>query len=1422
MKNLIGSGGGGSNSTSTPDNLFSEDVVEFALALSEGPVRGLEKGAQSFLVGDTPLVAADGTTKNFDKFSVEFHQGLPEGQAKDLKLVLGGTSSNSVVAVTLLSGVAVTRQTDSVLRNQIDSLEVRILFSRLLETSDKGTFAATAKFSIEYKTLTDTTWKDFYDQHIIEIRGKTSGNYVKEFRRAVDRVNTDWMIRVTKISPDSSESIFVDMAWDNFQAVTKGAATYPNTAIIHGIGTATGQFTSLPEFSSIIEGLMVQVPTNYNEDEKTYDETVPWNGTFKIAWTNNPAWILHDIITNTRYGLAAHRPYVNTDRYDFYEAAKWCDERVASGRPRYTFSDVIQDPRPADELAAYVAGSMNALCLDDNNGNIKLLIDKDDPAVILFTPENTVDDGSGSFTYNFTDITTRVNDITVSFINPDLDWNEDQRRIPGVTTLESNIAKFGRIPLDFIAVGCCNAEEAIRKAAVRLVSSLTETTLVSFTTTRQGALCDLFDVVLIADPTMGWSQSGRILSHDAEFIYFRDMIYIETVKNYTMKIQTLDGIVEVTVQPESLGQVNRLRRIGAHPTNTPSMASFTLEEVGPFGLAKPFRIMSIEEVEGSGYLYRINAVEVNRNKYIDADNIIDIPEYDYEFQDPSTSFLPRNFLLESGADQLLLMPDGSLVPQIHASWHRPAIGRPERYEIQWKPTADAAWSAGMETAEESIYLNPVIPGIAYDVRIRAITQGIMGKSKWANVNSYTVVGKADDAPPPVAAFIVTVKADGTRVFTFSNAGQPLDVIRGGGYQIRYRSAETSTPWLEMTPLHSGIITSSPYESNFPRDGIYDFAISSVDSSGNISATAVLFSDFIIGDADFLDARASTGTEGEAMNQLIAQLNAKIAANKAANAQIDADLAISEITEIASDDVLSSGEKSAVILDYQRLQAEKPGLDAQADVFAVDRTAYDSQFAALSAYLGSLSPAWNNTSTNTPVDGDTFRAEFVDMYTVRQLLQNNIAGRAKQIADAAGAAAAAAQQTAQEAAEDAAFAQASAEAALLELTQIASDNVLSKSEKPQVILDYGVITNERPGIDAQADTYGISRAAYDSSVNSLTSYLQSLSPGYSNLTVDTPIVGTSFRLNFSNVYDARQTLLNAISAKAKQLADTAQLAATNAGAAATTAINTANSAYSQANSALDGINIISNDNILSKGEKPDVYKEWVTLTNEYSGIISNATAIGGVSTTAYTNALTALNNYMASVAVSNYTVDTAITRTVFNQKFYDTYSSRQIVLNNIATRASNIATWSGIVVKDGLLQTGTINNGAATDALQVYTNPGLSGVSPSDMIVALCALNYTPPISCQIIVSGVLSFRAQGLVDGNCFIGINKDTSSGVQRIFTLPITLPANTTISVPIRFIGDGFAGQSTQMGLVLGIPGNSPNVNISAAIMTLEAIKK
>jgi hypothetical protein len=174
-----------------------------------------------------------------------------------------------------------------------------------------------------------------------------------------------------------------------------------------------------------------------------------------------------------------------------------------------------------------------------------------------------------------------------------------------------------------------------------------------------------------------------------------------------------------------------------------------------------------------------------------------------------------------------------------------------------------------------------------------------------------------------------------------------------------------------------------------------------------------------------------------------------------------------------------------------------------------------------------------------------------------------------------------------------------------LADIASDNVLTPGEKPTIITDYGVITAEQAGIDAQATAYAITtqKTAYDNAVTALTTHLGTLTTpvAWNNLSGNTDIVGTTFRSKFTDVYTTRQTLLNAISAKAKTLADAAQSTANTANSNAATAQSTANTALSGLATKLnsDAQNVLAGAGGLAVG----------TLTWNSSGVRTGGYGVG---------------------------------------------------------------------------------------------------------------------------------------------------------------------------------------------------------------------
>lgn len=345
----------------------------------------------------------------------------------------------------------------------------------------------------------------------VSLKGKTGSSYVKEYTRRVDSTDYtgDYEIRVERLSTEDDDNLFISMAWESFQCVELDAdLTFENLAVVRGVGSSSNQFTSIPQFSGIWAGKIVRIPSNYNPVTRVYSGT--WDGTFVWGYTDNPAWCLYDMIVNENYGVKKHYKRVIVDRYSFYEAAQWCDVLVprygADGyQPRYTYHDYIDQPREGLAACQYIASTFGAIITSDLNGTIRLKLDKATSPVQLFAPENITVEG---FQYQFADITSRANDFTVTFVNPELDWAQDVRQVKNDTWIEAN----GRIPMDFVAVGCIDPYEAQRRAYLRMLSANTEITTVTFTTTRPGILLEPYDIIGISDPDMNWGLSGRVKS----------------------------------------------------------------------------------------------------------------------------------------------------------------------------------------------------------------------------------------------------------------------------------------------------------------------------------------------------------------------------------------------------------------------------------------------------------------------------------------------------------------------------------------------------------------------------------------------------------------------------------------------------------------------------------------------------------------------------------------------------------------------------------------------------------------------------------------------------------------------------------------------------------------------------------------------
>lgn len=489
-----------------------------------------------------------------------------------------------------------------------------------------------------------TTWVEAADyvpttasiqSGVWSINGKATSPTSKEFRVYVaPDPDAIWEFRVTKTSQDSDTLITSEISWESVTEKKLDAYHFTNLAMVRLMGQASDQFNSIPEMVGDYDLRIVRVPSNYDPETRVY--TGVWDGTYKMAWTNNTAWVFQDFVENTTYGLSSVFPHT-CNKWRIYEWAKHCDTLVdrADGtkRPRWTFNDLIREPRDAREMAQYIAGAGGARMIDDGNGVVDVIVDRDDSPVMIFTPENVSEDG---FVYSYTDRLTRSNEILVEFVNPKLNWEVDKRRIAD----EDDIETYGRISETFIAVGCTDEDEALARARRRLIGGLTEKELVTFKTNRQGAFLSEWDVILVADPEMGRGITGRIRSRvHSTSVTLRDPVTFEAAISYYATFTIVNpAYPETSNVPYKTVKVPITNLAGTHtqlyfgsplPADLPEYATFAIEAEGYVGMPKPYRITGIDDDSGEGEVLTITAVELNRNKYVFIDTGVDQGDIDY-------------------------------------------------------------------------------------------------------------------------------------------------------------------------------------------------------------------------------------------------------------------------------------------------------------------------------------------------------------------------------------------------------------------------------------------------------------------------------------------------------------------------------------------------------------------------------------------------------------------------------------------------------------------------------------------------------------------------------------------------------------------------------------------------------------------------
>lgn len=535
-----GGGGGGHTPVEAKESGRSKQLVKIVEAISEGEVYGLADGMKSIYFDKTPVQNKDGSY-NFKNVQVEGRVG---GQVQDLMAGFDTSEKEVGVGTLVKKNLPLTR---TVTDAKVSRLRLTIGVQSLFKQEDNGdTNGTSVNFVI---TIGSRTYP-------VSISGKYSSQYLQH--HTFDNLpSVPFIVKVERTTDDSTtQRLQNNTIWSSYTEIIDTEFAYPNTALM-GVKFDSEYFSNIPTRTYDLLGLKVKVPSNY--DTRTRQYTGMWDGTFKIDWTDNPAWVLYDVVTNKRYGLGGRLGEFGADRWALYQVAQYCDQLVPDGfggqEPRFTCNVWLTEQRSAYQVINDICSIFRAMPVW--NGQ-QLTVVMDRPADPVWTYTNANVDESG-FSYTFSARKSRHNAIQVEYADKE---NSYEKAIEYVSD-DDSIRKNGLNVKKITAFGCTSRGQAHRTALWLLQTEKLETKTVTFTVGAEGLMHIPGDIIKVADTHYaGTNIGGRVLAINGTTVTLDREItlsgnsylsYINAnAKHQNIKITSVNG-AEVTLDQPPVG-----------------------------------------------------------------------------------------------------------------------------------------------------------------------------------------------------------------------------------------------------------------------------------------------------------------------------------------------------------------------------------------------------------------------------------------------------------------------------------------------------------------------------------------------------------------------------------------------------------------------------------------------------------------------------------------------------------------------------------------------------------------------------------------------------------------------------------------------------------------------------------------------------
>lgn len=740
---LAGSGGGskGGGSARTPvedkDNVQSRSLASILDLLGEGKIGGLINGGQSIFLDNVPILNPDGTS-NFNGVTWWFRDGT-QNQA-----VIEGFDAVETphdVGVQIKLSTPRTIQIDN---DDSDQVRVIMMFPKLTKTDQKSgdTHGTTVQFQFEIAYGT-TSFKPIkpqgYSSHVVTLSKKSSGKHYREYLFDLPKPGSNYRIRVSRVTADSTTDYIQDQTWlSQYGEIVSTKLNYPNSALV-GLKIDSQQFgSSVPARSYLVSGMEIRVPSNYDPVLGTYSGD--WDGTFRLVVSENPAWILYDLLTSKRYGLGEYVTESMINIGQLYQIGRYCDELINDGfggkEKRFAINTVINSRGEAYKVLQDIVSTFRGMIFWAG-GMVNIMQDSPSSPVMQFSAANII----GKVSYKGSSRKDRATVALITYNDKDDLYKQNIEYVED----EEGIKRFGVRKTESVAFGCTSRGQAHRVGLWTLYSNRMETDLITFTSGMDASLLMPGELVKLQDKfRSGKRNSGRLV-------------------NYTKNSITLDASVKLTKAGNTVSFLSAKGKMidrdlieGAGEYTVVTFKKALTEEeypaiMGIWSVIEPnlepmlLRVLAVNQNEEKG-AFDIVGVQHNPTKFAAIDEGATLVPSKTTILDPTFS-TPENLQVTEGT---YVSSPGNLSVKLMVSWE----GKSPSYVLRYRRSDVVEdWVTTEVKTEQFDILNAAENGM-YDIELYSISA--TGRRSSVISMVYTTLGTMT---PPDAPTLLTAIGD---------------------------------------------------------------------------------------------------------------------------------------------------------------------------------------------------------------------------------------------------------------------------------------------------------------------------------------------------------------------------------------------------------------------------------------------------------------------------------------------------------------------------------------------------------------------------------------------------------------------------------------------------------------------------------------